>query len=110
MKFAATTGRSDTRVPPLAVLTAAHRAARASANNPSTAGAGGDAHHPGRRRQPHAGRELQPFLDRASCTGTQLIYEPLEIPSPIDGTYTPFLATGHKFSDPKTLSTRSARA
>ena len=35
--------------------------------------------------------------------GTNLIYEPLEIPSPIDGTYTPFLATGHKFSDPTTL-------
>jgi peptide/nickel transport system substrate-binding protein len=35
--------------------------------------------------------------------GTNLIYEPLEIPSPIDGTYTPFLATGFKFSDTKTL-------
>jgi peptide/nickel transport system substrate-binding protein len=35
--------------------------------------------------------------------GTNLIYEPLEIPSPIDGTYTPFLATGFKFTDPKTL-------
>ena len=35
--------------------------------------------------------------------GTNLIYEPLEIPSPIDGTYTQFLSTGHKFSDPTTL-------
>jgi peptide/nickel transport system substrate-binding protein len=35
--------------------------------------------------------------------GTNLIFEPLEIPSPIDGTYTEFLATGHRFSDPKTL-------
>jgi peptide/nickel transport system substrate-binding protein len=35
--------------------------------------------------------------------GTNLIYEPLEIPSPIDGTYTPFLATGYKFTDPKAL-------
>jgi peptide/nickel transport system substrate-binding protein len=35
--------------------------------------------------------------------GTNLIYEPLEVPSPIDGTYTPFLATGFKFTDPKTL-------
>ncbi len=35
--------------------------------------------------------------------GARLIYEPLEIPSPIDGTYTPFLATGYKFTDPKTL-------
>jgi peptide/nickel transport system substrate-binding protein len=35
--------------------------------------------------------------------GTFLMYEPLEIASPIDGTYTPFLATGYKFTDPKTL-------
>lgn len=35
--------------------------------------------------------------------GTYLIYEPLEIPSPIDGAYTPFLATGYKFTDPTTL-------
>lgn len=35
--------------------------------------------------------------------GTNLIYEPLEIVSPIDGSYTPFLATGYKFTDPKTL-------
>jgi peptide/nickel transport system substrate-binding protein len=35
--------------------------------------------------------------------GTRLIYEPLEIPSSVSGAYTPFLATGFKFSDPKTL-------
>ena len=35
--------------------------------------------------------------------GTRLIYEPLEIPSSINGTYQPFLATGYKFSDSKTL-------
>jgi peptide/nickel transport system substrate-binding protein len=35
--------------------------------------------------------------------GTYLIYEPLEIPSPIDGGYTEYLATGHKFTDPTTL-------
>jgi peptide/nickel transport system substrate-binding protein len=35
--------------------------------------------------------------------GTRLIYEPLEISSTVDGTYTPFLATGHKFTDPTTL-------
>ena len=31
------------------------------------------------------------------------MYEPLEIASPINGTYTPFLATGYKFTGPKTL-------
>lgn len=35
--------------------------------------------------------------------GTNLIYEPLEIPSPINGAYTPFLATGYKFSGPTSL-------
>jgi peptide/nickel transport system substrate-binding protein len=35
--------------------------------------------------------------------GTRLIYEPLEIPSTVDGTFTPFLATGHQFTSPTTL-------
>jgi peptide/nickel transport system substrate-binding protein len=35
--------------------------------------------------------------------GTFLLYEPLEFRSPIDGSFTPFVATGHKFTDPKTL-------
>ncbi|MGI8701365.1 MAG: ABC transporter substrate-binding protein [Nocardioidaceae bacterium] len=35
--------------------------------------------------------------------GTRLLYEPLEIPSTVDGSYTPFLATGHTFTDPTTL-------
>ena len=42
-------------------------------------------------------------LASAEMHGTYLIYEPLEIPSPIDGTYTPFLATDYKFTDPTTL-------
>lgn len=35
--------------------------------------------------------------------GARLIYEPLEIPSSVDGSYTPFLATGHSFTSPTTL-------
>jgi peptide/nickel transport system substrate-binding protein len=35
--------------------------------------------------------------------GTRLIYEPLEIPSSVDGSFTPFLATGHTFTNPTTL-------
>ncbi len=34
---------------------------------------------------------------------TYLIYEPLEIPSPVNGAYTPFLATGYQFTSPTTL-------
>ena len=49
-------------------------------------GRGRHAHHPGRRRQPVAGGELQPVLAATELHGTYLIYEPLEIPSPVDGT------------------------
>jgi peptide/nickel transport system substrate-binding protein len=45
---------------------------------------------------------FNPFQS-AELHGTYLIYEPLEIPSPIDGSYTEFLATAHKFTDPTTL-------
>lgn len=38
-----------------------------------------------------------------SLHGSVLIYEPLDIRSPIDGTYTPVLATGFSFTNPKTL-------
>ena len=36
--------------------------------------------------------------------GTRLIYEPLEIPSSVDGSYTPFLATGFKTPSPTTVT------
>jgi peptide/nickel transport system substrate-binding protein len=36
--------------------------------------------------------------------GTRLIYEPLEIASTVNGSYTPFLATGFKFANPTTLT------
>ena len=45
---------------------------------------------------------FNPFASTA-LHGQLLMYEPLEIPSPIDGTYTPFLATGYKFTSPTTL-------
>lgn len=45
---------------------------------------------------------FNPFSN-AALHGVFLIYEPLEIPSPIDGSYTPFLATGYKFGNPTTL-------
>jgi peptide/nickel transport system substrate-binding protein len=46
---------------------------------------------------------FNPFQPSTELHGTYLLYEPLEIRSPIDGTYTPYLATGYKFSDPTTL-------
>ena len=46
---------------------------------------------------------FNPFQVSTGLHGTYLLYEPLEFRSPIDGSFTPFLATGHKFTDPKTL-------
>jgi len=46
---------------------------------------------------------FNPLQPSNALHGVNLIYEPLEIVSPIDGTFTPFLATGYKFTDPKTL-------
>jgi peptide/nickel transport system substrate-binding protein len=45
---------------------------------------------------------FNPFLG-AELHGTYLIYPPLEIPSPVNGSYTPFLATGFSFTNPRTL-------
>lgn len=42
-------------------------------------------------------------LSPGQLEGTRLMYEPLEIPSTVDGSYTPFLATGFTFTDPTTL-------
>ncbi len=46
---------------------------------------------------------FNPFQAATEMHGTYLIYEPLEIPSPVNGSYTPFLATGYKFTSPTTL-------
>ncbi|MEO6702720.1 MAG: ABC transporter substrate-binding protein [Jatrophihabitantaceae bacterium] len=46
---------------------------------------------------------FNPFQPSTELHGTYLLYEPLEIRSPIDGSYTPYLATDYKFSNPTTL-------
>ena len=46
---------------------------------------------------------FNPLQPGAALHGMFLIYEPLAIPSPIDGQYTYLLAAGQKFTDPKTL-------
>src|ERR1700757_4257771 len=42
-------------------------------------------------------------LSSAELGGTRLIYTPLETVSSVNGSYTPFLATGYKFTSPTTL-------
>jgi peptide/nickel transport system substrate-binding protein len=46
---------------------------------------------------------FNPFTPATELHGTFLIYAPLETVSTIDGSYTPFLATGYKFTNPTTL-------
>ena len=46
---------------------------------------------------------FNPFQPSNELHGTYLLYEPLEIRSPVDGTFTPFLATGHSFPNPSTV-------
>jgi peptide/nickel transport system substrate-binding protein len=46
---------------------------------------------------------FNPLVASSELHGTYLIYTPLELASPIDGSYTPFLATGYKFTGPTTL-------
>jgi peptide/nickel transport system substrate-binding protein len=46
---------------------------------------------------------FNPLQPSSALGGRNLIYEPLEIVSPTDGTFTPFLATGYTFTNPKTL-------
>jgi peptide/nickel transport system substrate-binding protein len=74
----------------------------ACGNNANTAGGGGTLTIQGDAGNPTLVENFNPFSGN-QLHGTFLIYEPLEIPSPIDSSYTPFLATGYKFSDPKTL-------
>ena len=74
----------------------------------TTAGSGGASGNRTLTIQGDAGNptlveNFNPFQYATQLHGTYLLYEPLEIPSPIDGTYTPFLATGHAFRGPTTL-------
>lgn len=52
---------------------------------------------------PQLVENFNPLMVATELHGAQLIYEPLEVRSPIDGSYTPFLATGHTFKNPTTL-------
>jgi peptide/nickel transport system substrate-binding protein len=46
--------------------------------------------------------DFNPYIG-TDLHGTYLLYEPLEIASGVNGAYTPYLATGYKFTNPTTL-------
>ncbi len=76
-------------------------ACKGSANNTKTGG--GTLTIQGDAGNPTLVENFNPLVSATELGGARLMYEPLEIASPIDGKYTPFLATGYKFTDPKTL-------
>lgn len=96
---------------PLVVVAAAGAAAlvlagcTGSANPPNASGTSGGSSVltiQGDAGDPTLTENFNPFSS-TQLHGTYLIYEPLEIPSSVDGTFTPFLATGFRFSTPTTL-------
>ena len=73
------------------------------ASSGGTAAAGPTLTIQGDNGSPALVENFNPFQSATELHGTYLIYAPLEIPSPVDGTYTPYLATGYKFTNPTTL-------
>jgi ABC-type dipeptide/oligopeptide/nickel transport system ATPase component len=74
-----------------------------SAGTSGSTGSGGTLTIQGDTGNPSLVEDFNPFTPTTELHGAFLIYEPMEIPSPVNGTYTPFLATGYKFTSPTTL-------
>jgi peptide/nickel transport system substrate-binding protein len=104
--------RSRTRSVAVCICAAALMATTASAcssgNSAGTSGSsstssGGTLTIQGDTGNPSLVEDFNPFTPSTELHGAFLIYEPLEIPSPVNGAYTPFLATGFQFTNPTTL-------
>jgi peptide/nickel transport system substrate-binding protein len=52
---------------------------------------------------PQLVENFNPLVLATELHGAQLMYEPLEIRSPIDGSFSSYLATGHTFKNPTTV-------
>jgi peptide/nickel transport system substrate-binding protein len=75
----------------------------AGSDNNTEAAGGGTLTIQGDAGTPQLVENFNPLVLATELHGAQLMYEPLEIRSPIDGSFTPFLATGHTFPNPKTV-------
>jgi peptide/nickel transport system substrate-binding protein len=102
--------KSNLRSVAVAVSAAALLAAGASACSShaagtasSTSSGGGTLTIQGDTGNPTLVEDFNPFTPATELHGTFLIYAPLETVSTINGSYTPFLATGYKFTNPTTL-------
>ena len=69
----------------------------------STSSGGGTLTIQGDTGNPTLVENFNPFQPATELHGAYLIYAPLETVSTINGSYTPFLATGYKFTNPTTL-------
>lgn len=95
--------RSALAMTAAAVLSATTLAACAgSGSSGGTGSSGGVLTIQGDAGNPTLVENFNPF-STSQLEGTRLIYEPLEIVSSVDGSYTPFLATAHTFTNPTTL-------
>jgi peptide/nickel transport system substrate-binding protein len=83
-------------------------ASACSSNSAGTSGSssttgGGTLTIQGDTGNPTLVENFNPFTTATELHGAYLIYAPLETVSTINGSYTPFLATGYKFTSPTTL-------
>jgi peptide/nickel transport system substrate-binding protein len=69
----------------------------------ATSGSGGTLTIQGDAGNPTLVENFNPLQPSAAMHGVNLIYEPLELRSPIDGSFSQYLATAHKFTDATTL-------
>ncbi len=75
----------------------------AGSDNQTGAAGGGTLTIQGDAGNPQLVENFNPLVIATELHGAQLMYEPLEIRSPIDGSFTPYLATGHTFPNPRTV-------
>jgi peptide/nickel transport system substrate-binding protein len=89
------------------LATGASACSSSSSNNgttsTSTSTSGGTLTIQGDLGNPALVENFNPFVAATELHGGFLIYAPLELTSPVDGSYTPYLATGYSFTNPTTL-------
>lgn len=87
----------------IATLVAASLSACTGSDSDVSAGGGTTLTIQGDAGNPQLVENFNPLLLTGQLGGTRLMYEPLELRSPVDGSFTPFLATGHTLKDAKTV-------
>src|SRR6478672_1297126 len=95
--------RSTALASTVLVVSALALGACAGSDNKTVAAGGGTLTIQGDAGNPTLVENFNPLVITTELHGAQLMYEPLEIRSPVDGSFSPYLATGHKFTDPKTV-------